>query len=82
MDFIDLTVGLVIGVAGTVLGYLALKAQLKQTDKRLHYIRFVGGLGFSREELTREAIEFSGTEKSSLTRTYMLSRSRTREALP
>lgn len=47
-----------IGGAALVLAYLQLKAQLKQTDKRLHYVRYVSSLVLSRNELTREAVEF------------------------
>jgi hypothetical protein len=50
--------GLLVGVIGTIFAYLAWKAQLKQVDKRLHYVHYVSSLTLSRDDTTREAIEY------------------------
>jgi hypothetical protein len=56
--------GLLVGVAGVagvitmIFAYLTWKAQLKQTDKRLHYVYYVSSLTLSRDDVTREAIKY------------------------
>jgi hypothetical protein len=53
----EFAAGVLLGIVGSYISFLALKAQLKQTDKRIHYVRFVSPFLVPRDDATREAVE-------------------------
>jgi hypothetical protein len=53
----EFAAGVLLGIVGSYLSFLALRAQLKQTDKRIHYVRFVSPFLVPRDDATCEAIE-------------------------
>ena len=53
----EFAAGVLLGIVGSYISFLALRAQLKQTDKRIHYVRFVSPFLVPRDDTTREAIE-------------------------
>jgi len=53
----EFAAGILVGIISAILTYFTLKAQLRQTNRRVHYVRYISPLLMSRDDATQNAVE-------------------------